>query len=51
VHYLVDEIKAYRVVDGFPRLVRSQIPVPVQRASYVVDVSQCSKFETELDGI
>ncbi len=51
VHYLVDEIKAYHVIAGFPRLVRSQIPVPVQRASYVVDVSQCSEFEIELGGI
>lgn len=51
VYYQVDEIRGYRVVDGFPRIVRVQVPGPVVSASYVVDVSQCSNFEMELGGI
>jgi hypothetical protein len=51
IYYQVDEIRGYRVVDGFPRIVRAQVPGPVVSASYVVDVSQCSNFEMELGGI
>lgn len=51
VYYQIDEIRGYRVVTGFPRIVRVQVPRPVISASYVVDVSQCTNFEMELGGI
>jgi len=51
VYYQVDEIRGYRVVDGFPRIVRAQVPGPILSASYVVDVSQCSDFRVELGEI
>jgi hypothetical protein len=51
IHYQVDKIQAYRVIDGFPRIVRAQVPAPVTTVRYLVDISRCRNFEMELGAI
>jgi hypothetical protein len=52
---LVTGTKAYRVEDGFPKIVRSGLPVGVTRVSYQIDIERIAPFSYEfrevLEGI
>ena len=51
--FLVSDTTAYRVVEGFPRLIRSQIPQGVARLSYDIELESIRPYlcdETEFLG-
>jgi hypothetical protein len=41
--------QAYEVVEGFPRLVRSSLPVGIARVSYQIQLETIARFECALD--
>lgn len=42
--FLVSDTKAYRVVEGFPRLIRSQIPQGIARLSYDIELESIQSY-------
>ena len=51
--FLVSDTTAYRVVEGFPRLIRSQIPQGIARLSYDIELESIRPYlcdETEFLG-
>lgn len=47
--YIQREIKCFHVVEGFPRILTSDIPDGVGDISYSVQVSSCAKFDVDFD--
>lgn len=45
--FLVSSTQAYRVVEGFPRLIRSQLPKGLARVSYDVHIEAITPFACE----
>lgn len=45
--FLVSSAQAYRVADGFPRLVRSQVPQGIARLSYEIELEAIRPFECD----
>lgn len=44
-HFTVSDLKTYQVVEGFPRLVRSGIPIGIARLSYDIELETIRQFE------
>lgn len=45
--FLVSDLQAYRVIEGFPRLVRSQIPHGIARLSYDIELETIRPFKCD----
>lgn len=45
--FLVTSHQAYRVTDGFPRLIRSKLPAGIVRLSYDVELEKIGEFECD----
>ena len=45
--FLVSDLQAYRVIEGFPRLVRSQIPNGIARLSYDIELETIRPFKCD----
>lgn len=49
--FLVSDLQAYRVIEGFPRLVRSQIPNGIARLSYDIELETIQPFKCDSNEI
>jgi len=49
VYYELHENRAFAVSAMFPRLTRSTVPAGIREASYLIELSVCSRFECGLD--
>lgn len=49
--YTIKECKAYRIKEGFPRILRSNLPQGVMETSYKLALQSCGKYEVEFDEI
>lgn len=47
--FVVTDIRSYRIADGFPRLVRSELPDGVMRVAYDIQLESIDKFRCEND--
>lgn len=49
--YSVKELKVYKVSDGFPRILRPDLPQGVMDVSYKLSLQSCASFESDFDAI
>jgi hypothetical protein len=49
--FVVSERETYLVKDGFPRLVRSALPVGIARVSYEIELEAMKDFECSIDEV
>lgn len=49
--YSVKELKVYKVSDGFPRILRHDLPQGVIDISYKLSLQSCASYETDIDTI
>lgn len=49
--YSVKELKVYKVSDGFPRILRPDLPQGVMDVSYKLSLQNCTSFESDLGAI
>ena len=49
--YSVKELKVYKVTDGFPRILRPDLPQGVMDVSYKLSLLNCTSFESDLGAI
>ena len=49
--YSVKELKVYKVSDGFPRILRHDLPQGVMDVSYKLSLQSCASFESDLGAI
>jgi Putative PD-(D/E)XK family member, (DUF4420) len=49
--FVVSDLQTYRVIDGFPRLVRSQIPNGIARLSYDIELETIRPFKCDSNEI
>ncbi len=49
--FVVSDVRSYRVVDGFPRLVRSQLPDGIVRVAYDIHLETIAPYACEDAGV
>lgn len=45
--FVVSEVHSYRVGDGFPRLIRSQLPTGIDRVTYDIELETITPYECD----
>lgn len=48
---LVTGQRCYRVIDGFPRLIRSEVPDGISRVAYDIELEKVASFECDIERI
>lgn len=49
--FVISEVRSYRVVDGFPRLMRSQLPEGVAKVAYEIRLEAITQYECDSNAV
>ncbi|WP_409294056.1 PD-(D/E)XK motif protein [Peribacillus sp. SCS-26] len=49
VYFFVEKIETYEAGEGFPRILKEDLPKGISHVSYSIDLSHCTEFERETE--